>query len=239
MRRGDLLLALGATVTGAVLIALASPEKIDPVPARAPLAADGRAKEIARRVPPPGDGECARSPALPPSDAPLSGRFGDWNWIVIHHTGEASGDVATLDARHRAEMGYEDGLAFHFLVGNGNGLALGAVAEGERWRRRIPGPHCTENPGVSLASVGVAAIGDTAAAPLPRESMRALAALAESLRARLGLPPERILLHREVEGGDASCPGAHFDAAAFRAALAEAAGGSASPAARAEEAPSR
>lgn len=236
MRRGDLLLALGATATGAILIALASPEKIDPPPPRTPLAAKGGGASAPPRAssPPPASGPSLEGDASPG----ISGRFGEWNWIVVHHTGDGAGDVATLDARHRAEMGFEDGLAFHFLVGNGNGLALGAVAEGERWRRRIPGPHCTENPGISLASVGIAAIGDTSAAPLPDESMRALADLVASLRSRLALPRERVLLHREVEGGDPACPGAHFDAALFREAL-DAAERRMETATRGPEAPSR
>jgi len=209
MRGRDLLLVLAATATGAALIALSSPNRVD-----APLRTAGRAAEAEA---PPGD---APEPPLDDRSEPaVSGRFGEWNWIVVHHTGEPAGDLASLDAKHRKELGYEDGLAFHFLVGSGNGLALGAVAEGSRFARSIPGPHCTEIPGVSLASIGVAAIGDTAAAPLPGEEMRALGALVESLRARLGLPRERVLLHREVEGGDATCPGPLFDAAAFRAAM--------------------
>jgi hypothetical protein len=210
MRARDVALALAATAAGAAAIALLSPPTVEaPPPAAVPSPA-----------PPPGPDPVAPERHAPAPAAPVSGRFGDWRYVVVHHTGEASGDLATLDAKHRSVLGYEDGLAFHFLVGNGSGLALGAVAEGDRFRRGIPGPHCTENPAVSLASVGVAAIGDTGAAPLPGEQRRALAALVESLRRRFAIPLERVLLHREVEGGDPLCPGSHFDAAAFRAEMA-------------------
>lgn len=212
MKARDVIVVLSVTAGASALIWVASPER--PAVPSALSASSPRAEA---------DGAGGAFPPARASLAPepfVSGRFGEWRWIVVHHTGEDSGDLASLDERHRLDLGYEDGLAFHFLVGNGNGLALGAVAESDRWRRGIPGPHCTENPAISLAAVGVAAVGDTGARSLEPASFSRLVDLVLSLMTTLRIPPERVLLHREVEGGQADCPGARFDSEAFHGALA-------------------
>ncbi len=44
---------------------------------------------------------------------------GRWTQIVVHHTGTAAGTPAAIDRNHREVRKWENGLGYHFLIGNG------------------------------------------------------------------------------------------------------------------------
>jgi len=60
-----------------------------------------------------------------------------WSSIVIHHLGQPAGTAELVDRIHR-KTGSE-GLGFHFLIGNGNGLGDGDVHVGYRWLNQSAG----------------------------------------------------------------------------------------------------
>ena len=70
-------------------------------------------------------------------------RPGRWQYIVIHHSGVDTGTVKAMDKYHREVRHMENGLAYHFVIGNGSGMGDGEIAVGRRWtaatRRRPPG----------------------------------------------------------------------------------------------------
>src|SRR5688572_16965793 len=65
-------------------------------------------------------------------NAPVSPRR--WKYIVIHHSGAEEGSLKSIDRYHREERHMENGLAYHFLIGNGNGMGDGEIAVGNRWK---------------------------------------------------------------------------------------------------------
>ena len=71
----------------------------------------------------------------PEQDPIFSGEVSDhratWSGIVVQHLGEPAGSIESIHRSHVA--GGLDGLVFHFVIGNGNGLGDGAVHASERW----------------------------------------------------------------------------------------------------------
>ena len=62
-----------------------------------------------------------------------------WEGIIIHHLGQPAGDAERVHRLHQS-YGYQ-GLGYHFLIGNGNGLGDGIVHVGYRWTDQLPGAH--------------------------------------------------------------------------------------------------
>src|SRR5690606_9137949 len=59
--------------------------------------------------------------------APVAARR--WKYIVIHHSGVNTGSVKSTDRYHREERHMEQGMAYHFLIGNGNGMRDGEIGD--------------------------------------------------------------------------------------------------------------
>lgn len=138
----------------------------------------------------------------PPAAVPAT----RWTAIVVHHSGTPSGNAAIFDRYHREEKGWRDGLAYHFVIGNGQGSPDGRVEIGPRWERRIPGPHC-ENSEFAQHAVAICLVGNTEeTAPTPKQRA-ALKQLVQWLQTEFRIPSSRVLGHREVDRGRTACPG--------------------------------
>ncbi len=140
-----------------------------------------------------------------------------WDGIVIHHTGSPYGSPEQISARH-IERGLH-GLGYHFLIGNGNGAGDGELHVGYRWLDQLPGAHATgpQESELNRRWIGVCLVGDGERRSFSASQVRRLAQLTASLQARLGIPADRIVLHREVS--ETTSPGRLFPEAEFRDAL--------------------
>ena len=56
-----------------------------------------------------------------------------WQRIVVHHSAIKYGNVKKYDAAHR-RRGMQNGLAYHFLIGNGIDAGDGEIEIGPRWQ---------------------------------------------------------------------------------------------------------
>lgn len=141
-----------------------------------------------------------------------------WTSIVIHHSGSPYGTPASLDAEHRA-MDLA-GLGYHFVVGNGSGIADGEIHVGYRWLDQLPGAHVAGPQGdhYNRTSIGICLVGDGRRRPFSDEQIARLVQLVNALGDRMGIPPERVHLHSELTRTDD--PGRFFPVAAFREQLA-------------------
>ena len=143
---------------------------------------------------------------------------GRWEGIVIHHSGSPFGSPATIAAEHQARRLH--GLGHHFVISNGNGAEDGELHVGYRWLDQLPGAH-SGGPDEELLNqryIGVCLVGDGDRRPFTEAQIRRLTLMVGALQRRLGLPDDRVILHRDAAG--ATSPGHYFPEASFRAELA-------------------
>jgi N-acetyl-anhydromuramyl-L-alanine amidase AmpD len=137
-----------------------------------------------------------------------------WQAIVIHHSGAPSGKPDSLDAQARA-VGLKE-LGYHFVIGNGNGMANGELFVGRRWRDQAPGAHVGGANGdwYNQRAIGVCVVGDGDRGRLTEAQMERLTELTASLCRRLGIAPGRVYLHSDL--APTSSPGRLFPGSTFR-----------------------
>lgn len=137
-----------------------------------------------------------------------------WQAIVIHDSGSPVGSAAEIDESHRAR-GF-DGLGYHFLIGNGAGMADGEIHVGYRWLDQLPGAHVGGPEGelYNRVAVGICLVGDGDRRAFTPEQTRRVAQLVAALAARLGIAQDRVYLHSEL--APVKSPGRLFPQAEFR-----------------------
>jgi hypothetical protein len=139
---------------------------------------------------------------------------GQWQAIIIDHSGAAYGTPRSIDEQHRA-MGLR-GLGSDFVIGNGNGMGDGEIHVGERWLNQQPGAHTAGAQGdwYNRHAIGITLVGDGSRRGFSDAQMTRLVDLVSALAREYGIPPEQIVLHNNVAPG--AGPGRYFPAAAFR-----------------------
>lgn len=141
-------------------------------------------------------------------------RAGRWKYIVIHHSATKSGTIKALDNYHRKKRRMENGLAYHFVIGNGKGIPDGKIEIGNRWKRQIRGGHLASEAQNQVA-IGICLIGNFESGYPSKEQMDSLYALVEYLRKRAGVPKDKILPHTRINRKPTACPGRHFPTKTF------------------------
>lgn len=140
---------------------------------------------------------------------------GRWRHVVAHHSGIAVGNAAKYDAAHR-RRGMENGLAYHFVIGNGSDSPDGVIEIGPRWLRQLDGGH-VRNGEFNRRGIGVCLVGNLEEKRPSAKQLETLTALVEWLReeAPLGARP-KFTVHRWVDRNHTVCPGRFFPSARLR-----------------------
>jgi len=103
----------------------------------------------------------------------------------------------------------EHGLAYHFVIGNGNGMQDGEVAVGTRWRWQLDGGHLASE-AQNRISLGICLVGNfDEDKPTPRQ-MASLVALVQALLKRCHLPVNAVKTHQQINVINTRCPGRYF-----------------------------
>ncbi|MEE2912724.1 MAG: peptidoglycan recognition family protein [Planctomycetota bacterium] len=142
-----------------------------------------------------------------------------WNSIVVHHLGQPAGTVEQIDRDHR-NSGL-DGLAYHFLIGNGKGIGDGKIWSGYRWVNQLPSARLSSADTTKAWSNGVISIclvGNGNRRPFSEQQLVQLSRLVERLQVELSIPPDQIMLANQVDR-DTQSPGQYFAEARFRSQL--------------------
>jgi LysM repeat protein len=139
---------------------------------------------------------------------------GRWKYIVVHHSGVNTGTMKSLDRYHREERHMENGLAYHFVIGNGSGMGDGEIGVGSRWTKQLDGGHLA-----SLAqnkvSLGICLIGNFDQKKPTAKQMQSLTALTEALMKRSKLSPSAVKTHQQINVLKTRCPGRYFPTSSF------------------------
>jgi N-acetyl-anhydromuramyl-L-alanine amidase AmpD len=134
---------------------------------------------------------------------------GAWKHIVIHHTATPSATPRGIDRFHREQRHMENGMAYHFLIGNGRGMGDGEIYIGNRWKKQIQGGHLASEK-LNMSSIGICLVGNFESKPPTDLQMKSLEALIRKLRQQTGLASTSVTTHRSIHPRHTSCPGRHF-----------------------------
>jgi murein DD-endopeptidase MepM/ murein hydrolase activator NlpD len=136
-------------------------------------------------------------------------KSGRWRYIIIHHSGEPRGSAAGMNAYHLQVRHMENGLAYHFVIGNGRGMGDGEIAVGKRWSRQLNGGHLASET-QNTYSIGVCLVGDFRRDLPTARQLASLKALIEALQHRCNLTSGAVKAHREINTVYTICPGDRF-----------------------------
>jgi outer membrane biosynthesis protein TonB len=143
-----------------------------------------------------------------------------WQFIVVHNSGTRQGNARVFDYYHRHVRRMQNGLAYHFVIGNGTSTGNGQIEVGDRWRRQINGGH-VHSDYLNNISLGICLVGDFNRDQPTRAQLEACEELIRYLRDRCG-KTERgaipVKPHREMNPPRwaTDCPGDDFPYSWFR-----------------------
>ncbi len=132
-----------------------------------------------------------------------------WHYIVVHHSGIDEGNAESYGSEH-LNRGMKNGLAYHFLIGNGHGSGDGEIEIGPRWLRQLDGGH-VRNAQYNKHGIGICLVGNLNRHPMTVKQKSALFLLIDWLRdeAPLGGKP-KVTVHCWVDSRHTLCPGKYF-----------------------------
>jgi len=145
-----------------------------------------------------------------------------WKYIVLHHSATAAGSVSAFHQYH-TQQGY-GGIAYHFVIGNGDGMKDGEVQETFRWEQQISGTHVSVNAWEhNIFGIGICLVGNLEKKPPTKAQVLALEKLIASLQSAHHIKSKNIFGHKHVQYDDASgqkeqtaCPGKKLDLKRFK-----------------------
>ena len=143
-----------------------------------------------------------------------------WQYIVVHNSGTRQGNARIFDYYHRRVRRMTNGLAYHFVIGNGTSSDNGEIEVGARWRRQINGGH-VHSDYLNNIALGICLVGDFNRDQPTRAQLEACEELIRYLRLRCGKIDAHYAIvrpHREMNPPRwaTDCPGDDFPYSWFR-----------------------
>ncbi len=154
-----------------------------------------------------------------PSDDPIFSQvesLTDWSAIVIQHLGQPSGVVSRIERDHK--MNGLNGIGYHFVIGNGNGIGDGVIHVGYRWIEQLSAARPARISMWDESTISICLVGNGERRPFSDTQMRHLTRLVQRLQQELSIPSESVLLASEISNSSVS-PGQYFAEAQFRGQL--------------------
>ncbi|MFO0839737.1 MAG: N-acetylmuramoyl-L-alanine amidase [Phycisphaerae bacterium] len=145
---------------------------------------------------------------------------GKWRTIVVHHAASATATPQGMNDWHK-QRGWENGLGYHFVIGNGVNYGDGEVYVGPRWRKQQTGAHCKSGSGMFFGvfrpsnffnerGVGICLIGNFQTGRATPAQLASLKALTRFICGETGIRAGQIYGHGEVTGAT-ECPGRNLN----------------------------
>jgi hypothetical protein len=179
------------TLTSALLLALAP----------APLAPDATNRLFAIETPQSMD-------VIFQTDTPM--RTGRWKYIYVHHSTTTAGNALSLSQG-------SDGVADHFIIGNGDGSIDGEVQVGPRWNTQSVAGTPKGATSINPDCISICLIGNfDRGVPTPTQ-LRRLEQLVSALQGRLRIAATNVYLDQSTTTSDSPAGvGRYFPQTAFR-----------------------
>ncbi len=131
-----------------------------------------------------------------------------WKYIVTHHSAIKNGNAKIYDKNHR-RRGMQNGLAYHFVIGNGIDSGDGQIEIGSRWKNQLDGGHVRSSH-VNQHGVGICLIGNFQETRPTTKQIASFSALVDLIgNYHLG-GNFKYTAHKEVDKNHTVCPGRYF-----------------------------
>ena len=132
-----------------------------------------------------------------------------WKFVIVHNSGTRQGSARVFDYYHRHVRRMRNGLAYHFVIGNGTSTRNGQIEIGDRWTRQMRGGH-VHSDYMNNIGLGICLVGDFNRDQPTRAQLEACEELIRYLQERCGKMAVRP--HREVNPPRwaTDCPGDVF-----------------------------
>lgn len=138
----------------------------------------------------------------------------NWKSIIVHHSAIKYGNASVYDGTHR-KRGMQNGLAYHFVIGNGIDSGDGEIEIGPRWTHQLLGGH-VKNYNINLTAIGICLIGNFQETSPTQPQLEAFTQLMDWLRGEVVPRATRFAGHRDLKGEQTVCPGKNFPLEAMR-----------------------
>ncbi len=137
-----------------------------------------------------------------------------WRYIVVHNSGTRQGNAKAFEYYHRRVRKMPNGLAYHFVIGNGTSSGDGEIEVGSRWTRQINGGH-VHSDYLNNIALGICLVGDYNRDAVTARQLAALDELIRYLRQRVGKIDRQwaiVKAHRAINPPrwPTDCPGDKF-----------------------------
>ena len=142
-----------------------------------------------------------------------------WKYIVIHHSAGFYGNIEFLQKVHRQRQPRDpiDAIAYHYIIGNGKGLALGQVASDWRKNYNLWGSHVSfANMDRNFRGLGICLVGNFEKHEIPVKQYRSLLTLTKNLMEEYSIYPDDVNGHGYIKGESTKCPGKYFPMEKFK-----------------------
>lgn len=137
-----------------------------------------------------------------------------WKYVVVHHSGTKSGSAKIFEYYHRRIRGMENGMAYHFVIGNGSDTGDGEIEVGNRWRQQLQGGHLKSDEQNDIA-IGICLVGNYDKDRPNKKQIAALIELVTYLRQRQHPVELQFVVHRDINVRPTDCPGRLFPSQAM------------------------
>ncbi len=135
-----------------------------------------------------------------------------WKYIIVHNSGTRQGNARIFDYYHKNTRKMQNGLAYHFVIGNGTSSGDGQIEIGDRWRRQINGGHVASDY-LNDISLGICFVGDFNQQKPTQAQLDSLDELITYLQKRVGKikgKPTIVKAHKQINPKPTDCPGDRF-----------------------------
>ena len=129
-----------------------------------------------------------------------------WQIIVVHHSATNRGNASMFDTSHR-KRGMQNGLAYHFVIGNGTDTKDGQIEMGSRWLKQLQGGH-VKNHYINEVGIGICLVGNFENNKPTARQLKSLTALIDWLQGSVLKKRVKFAGHKDIEKN--LCPGKNF-----------------------------
>jgi hypothetical protein len=124
------------------------------------------------------------------------------------------GNAKIFDYFHRQTRGMENGMAYHFVIGNGSDSGDGQIEVGSRWLQQKQGGHLASE-SLNEIAIGICLVGDFSTHRIGPRQTASLIELVQYLRRLQPDSKLKFRLHREINTKPTECPGKLFPSSAI------------------------